>query len=120
MSQASAAGFQPGELVTVQLNGGQEVLATATAGSDGTVQADVRIPAGTDAGMATVHLTGTESEIVADVDLRVASAGSPLAASGSSDVVPLAAAALALVAAAGGLFSVAGPHRGGRATVRRA
>jgi hypothetical protein len=116
----SATGFLPGELVTIQLHGSDEVLATATAGPDGTVQADVRIPDGTDAGAATVHLTGTESEIVADVELQVAAAETPLAASGSADLVPLAAAALALVAATGCLFSVVGRHRGSRPTVRRA
>jgi hypothetical protein len=110
----------PGELVTVQLHGSDKVLATATAGADGTVQADVRIPDGTAAGPATAHLTGTESEIVADVALQVAAAETSLAASGSSDLVPLGAAAVALVAAAGCLFSVVGPHRGGRTTVRRA
>ena len=114
-----AAGFLPGELVTVQLHGSDAVLATATAGRDGTVQADVRIPAGTDPGATTVHLTGTQSENVADVDLQVASADTPLAASGDSDVVPLVAAAVALVAAAGYLFSVVGRRRN-RPTIRRA
>ena len=38
------SGFRPGERVVVQLHGSDEVLATATAGPDGTVQADVRIP----------------------------------------------------------------------------
>ena len=116
-----AAGFLPGELVTVQLFGSDAVLATAKAGRDGTVQAEVRIPEGTGAGAATVHLTGTQSENVADVDLQVASAQTPLAASdsGDSDVVPLVAAALALVTAAGYLFSVVG-RRGNRPTIRRA
>jgi hypothetical protein len=114
-----AAGFLPGELVTVQLHGSDTVLATATAGRDGTVQADVRIPEGTDPGAATVHLTGTQSENVADVDLQVASAETPLAGSGDSDVVPLVAAAVALVAAAGYLFSIVG-RRGDRPTIRRA
>jgi len=114
------AGFQPGELVTIQLHGSDSVLGTATAGPDGSVQTEVRIPDGTDAGAATVLLTGTQSETVADVDLQVAAAAIPLAASGTTDVVPLLAAALALVAAAGGLVSVAGRQRGHRATIRRA
>jgi hypothetical protein len=113
----SVAGFRPGELVTIQLNGSDEVLTTATAGPDGTVRVDVRIPDGTDPGAATAHLTGTESEIVADVDLRVAAAETSLDA-GSADLVPLVAAALALVAAAAGLFSVVGRHGGSRRTVR--
>jgi hypothetical protein len=115
-----AAGFLPGELVTIQLHGSDAVLATATAGPDGTVRADLRIPGGTDAGATTVHLTGTQSEIVADVDLRVAAAETALAQDGSADIVPLVAAAIALVAAAGYLFSVVGRPRGGRPTIRRA
>ena len=43
----------------------------------------------------------------------------PLATSGDSDVVPLVAAAVALVAAAGYLFSIVG-RRGHRPTIRRA
>jgi hypothetical protein len=115
-----AGGFLPGELVTVQMGGSDKVLATATAGPDGTVQTDVRIPGGTDAGATTVHLTGTRSEVVADVDLQVAAAEAALAPSRSADVVPLAAAAVALIAAAGCLFSVVGRPRGGRPTIRRA
>jgi hypothetical protein len=83
------------------------------------VQTQVRIPAGTDAGAATVQLTGTQSEIVADVDLQVAGVQTSLAPSGAPDIVPLAAAALALVAAVGFLFSVVG-RRGHRPTIRRA
>jgi hypothetical protein len=112
-------GFQPGELVTIQLHGSDAVLATATAGPDGTVQTDLRIPGNTDPGATTVHLTGTQSETVADVDLQVAAAEMPLATSGDAGIVPLVAAALALVAAAGYLFSVVG-RRGHRPTIRRA
>jgi hypothetical protein len=83
------------------------------------VRTDVRIPAGTDAGATTVRLFGTRSEVVADVDLQVAAAETTLAPSGSADLVPLVAAALALVTAAGCLFSVLG-RRGGRPTIRRA
>ena len=96
-----AAGFLPGERVTVQLHGSDDVLATATAGADGTVQTEVRIPAGTEAGAATVHMEGVESENVADVDIQVA-------------------AAVAQVAAAGYLVSDAGRRRGNRPTIRRA
>jgi hypothetical protein len=103
-----AAGFLPGELVAVQLHGSSQVLARVTAGPDGSARADVPIPGGTGPGAATVLLTGTESENVANVDLRVAAARIPLAPSGGSDPVPLAAAALALVAATGGLISVVG------------
>jgi len=115
-----AGGFLPGELVTVQLQGSDRVLATATAGPDGTVRADVRIPDSTDAGATTVHLTGTQTETVTDVALQVAAARTPLATTGAGDVVPLVAAALALVAATGALVSVAGRQRGNRVTIRRA
>src|SRR4051812_3724038 len=69
-----ASGFTPGERVVVQWHGSDDVLATATAGPDGTVRADLRIPEDTEAGAATVHLTGAESEVVADIALRVAAA----------------------------------------------
>ena len=115
-----ASGFQPGELVTFQLRGSDVVLGTATAGPDGTVQTEVRIPDGTAAGPATVDLFGTESELVADVALQVAAAESPLLDSGSSDIVPLVAAAVALVAAVGGLVSVAGRQRPHHPTTRSA
>jgi hypothetical protein len=115
-----AAGFVPGELVTFQLHGSDHVLATATAGPDGRVQTEVRIPGGTDAGAATVHLTGTQSEVVADVALQVAAAERALATPRDPGIVPLVAAAVALVAAAGHLFSVVGRQRGSRPTIRRA
>jgi uncharacterized membrane protein len=117
-----ASGFQPGELVIVQLHGSDAVLATVTAEPDGTVRTDVRIPDGTGAGAATVHLTGTQSEVVADVDLQVAAAETTLtpAASQTSGIVPLVVAAVALVAAAGYLFSVVGRRHGNRPTIRRA
>jgi hypothetical protein len=106
-----AAGFLPGERVVVQLHGSDEVLTRATAGPDGTVQAAVRIPERTGAGAATAHLLGAESEVVADVALRVAAAESPLALDGAADVVPLAVAAGALVAAVAALVSVMGRQR---------
>ena len=115
-----AGGFLPGELVTVQLHGSDSVLATATAGPDGTVQTEVRIPDGTGPGAATVLLTGTQSETVADVDLQVAAAETAMSTAGAGNTVPLLAAAVALVAAAGYLFSIVGRPRGGRPTIRRA
>jgi hypothetical protein len=115
-----ASGFQPGELVTIQLRGSDDVLGTATAGPNGTVQAQVRIPDGTAAGPATVDLFGVESEIVADVALQVAAAESSVIDQGSSDIVPLATAAVALVAAVGGLVSVAGRQRTNRTRTRSA
>jgi hypothetical protein len=115
-----ASGFLPGELVTFALHGSADVLATATADADGTVRTEVRIPDGTEAGLATVDLVGVESEIVADVGLRVAAIELPIVSGGASDIVPLVAAAVALVAAVGGLVSVVGRQRMHRPTIRSA
>lgn len=115
-----ASGFLPGERVTIQLHGNTDVLATATAGPDGTVQTEVRIPEGTAAGPATMDLVGAESEVVADVALQVAGAETPIVVGGASDIVPLTAAAVALVAAVGGLVSAAGRQRTRRADIRSA
>jgi hypothetical protein len=105
------AGFLPGELVTFQLHGSDDVLGTATAGADGTVQAEVRIPARTSSGAATLDLVGNESAVVAPVQLQVAGSGTPVTDDGIGDLVPLTAAAAALVATMAGLVSVAGRQR---------
>jgi hypothetical protein len=115
-----ASGFLPGERVTIQLHGSDEVLATATAGPDGTVQTEVRIPDGTEAGPATVDMVGAESAVVAGVALQVAGIEMPIVGDGVADVVPLTAAAVALVATVGGLVSVAGRQRTRRHTIRSA
>jgi hypothetical protein len=115
-----ASGFLPGERVTIQLHGSDEVLATATAGPDGTVQTEVRIPDGTAAGPATVDMVGAESAVVAGVALQVAGIEMPIVGDGVADVVPLTAAAVALVATVGGLVSVAGRQRTRRHTIRSA
>jgi hypothetical protein len=106
-----ASGFLPGELVTIQLNGGDDALGTATAGADGTIQVEVRIPGRTSSGAATVELFGTESEVVTPVRLEVARAETPVSDDGIGDLVPLTAAAGALVATVSGLVSVAGRQR---------
>ncbi len=106
-----AAGFLPGERITIQLHDGGDVLGTATAGPDGTVVAEVLVPGRTPAGATTVDLVGTDSAVVADVDLRVAGAERAVVADGWADLVPLTAAALALVATAAGLVRVAGRQR---------
>ena len=84
------------------------------------MQTEVRIPDGTEAGPATVALFGTQSEIVTDVDLQVAGAETPIPSDGAGDLVPLTAAAVALVAAVGGLVSVVGRQRHRRPTIRSA
>jgi hypothetical protein len=106
-----ASGFLPGELVTIQLNGSGDVLGTATAGADGTIQVEVRIPGRTSSGAATVELFGTVSEVVTPVRLEVARAETPVSDDGIGDLVPLTAAAAALVATVAGLVSVAGRQR---------
>jgi hypothetical protein len=106
-----ASGFRPGELVTIVLHGSADVLGTATAGPDGTVSAEIRIPHRTTSGATTLELVGDESAVVAPVGLRVAGAGSPVADDGIGGLVPLTAAAAALVAALAGLVSVAGSQR---------
>jgi hypothetical protein len=109
-----ASGFLPGELVTIQLREGGEVLGTATAGPDGTVSAEIRIPDGAPAGRTTVDLVGAESAVVADVELRIAGAERVVATDGWTDLVPLTAAAVALVGSVSGLVSVAGGQRAAR------
>jgi hypothetical protein len=102
----AASGFIPGEVVIVQL--GDEVLGTAKAGPDGAVHAEVRIPDGTGAGVATVELMGNQSEYVTPVQLEVANSETPVdTGDGIGDLVPLTAAAAALVATVAGLVSVA-------------
>jgi hypothetical protein len=108
-----AGGFLPGERVTIQLHDGGDVLGTATAGSDGTVQAEIRIPEGA-AGRTTVDLVGAESAMVAGVDLQVAGVQRPVVAGAWGDLVPLTTAAIALVGSVAGLVSVAGGRRAAR------
>lgn len=109
-----AAGFLPGERVTIQLHAGGDVLGTATAGPGGQVEAEIRIPEGAAAGRTTVDLVGAQSAGVADVELQVAGAQSVLATDGWTELLPLSAAALALVGSVSGLVSVAGGRRAAR------
>ncbi|TQN37872.1 hypothetical protein FHU33_4542 [Blastococcus colisei] len=106
-----AGGFLPGERVTIRLHERGDVLGTATAGPDGAVQAEIRIPGNAAAGRTTVDLVGVRSAAVADVELQVAGAQSVVAADDWSDLVPLTAAAVALVGSVSGLLSVAGGRR---------
>jgi len=104
------AGFLPGERVTIALHGSETVLGSGTAGPDGTVQIEVRIPDDTAAGTATMDMFGHRSELVADVDLQIAGYTETVG-DGIGDLVPLVAAAAALVTSVGGLFSVTGRRR---------
>ena len=116
------AGFLPGERVTIAVHGSDTVLGSGTAGADGTVQIEVRIPDGIDAGSATMDMFGHRSEMVADVELQIAALGSTTGDSGMGDLIPLVTAAAALVATTAGLVSVAGRQRalGRRLPLRRA
>jgi hypothetical protein len=108
-----AAGFLPGERVTVLLHGTDIVLASGTAGPDGGMEIRVRIPAGTAVGPARVDLVGNRSETTTDVELQVAAHATEVDGSGLADLVPLVAAATALVSTVAGLVSVAGRRRAG-------
>jgi hypothetical protein len=105
------AGFFPGERVTIQLHGTDTVLGSGTAGPDGTVQIEVRIPDRTATGPATMDMFGHRSELVADVELQIAGHTSTVGDDGISDLIPLVSAATALVATVGALVSVAGRQR---------
>lgn len=104
-------GFLPGERVTIQLHGSETVLGSGTAGPDGTVQIEVRLPSGIAAGPATVDMFGHRSETVADVELQIAGLESAVGAGGIRDLIPLVTAAAVLVATAAGFVSVAGRQR---------
>ncbi|MCA0144846.1 hypothetical protein [Blastococcus sp. LR1] len=110
------AGFLPGERVDILLRGTETVIATATAGPDGTVRVDVRIPDAAEAGPATLDLVGADSATTTGVDLQVASAeGAVGGAGGALALGSLVAAAVALVGSVGALVSVAGRSRAERA-----
>jgi hypothetical protein len=106
-------GFLPGERVTIQLHGSPDVLGSATAGPDGRVEAEVRIPARTAEGPATVDLVGGESDVIADVDVQVAAQETEVGRGGTFSLLSLVAAAVALVATVAALVSEAGRRRRG-------
>jgi hypothetical protein len=105
------AGFFPGERVTIALHGTDTVLGSGTAGPDGTVQIEVRIPDRTATGPATMDMFGHRSELVADVELQIAGHTSTVGNDGVSDLIPLVSAAVALVATVGALVSTTGRQR---------
>jgi hypothetical protein len=112
-----ATGFLPGERVVVQLRGGT-VLGSVTAAADGSVSTQIRIPDRTETGPATVDLVGDDSAITRGIDLEVAALSAPAGSDHLATLVPLVAAAGALVAAAAGLASVVGRQRAGAARSR--
>jgi hypothetical protein len=113
----SGTGFRPGERVVVRLAGGA-LLGSVTAAADGSVRAEVRIPERTETGRTTVNLVGDDSAVSAGIDLRVAALSVPADDDGVGTLVPLVAAAGALVATAAGLVSVVGRQRAAAARGR--
>ena len=93
-----AAGFDPGEAVTVSLLGAADPLTTVTAGPDGRVEAVVQIPRSAALGAATVQLVGGASEAVAGLELQVAARSVPVVEQTTS--TPVLAAGLGLIGAA--------------------
>jgi hypothetical protein len=107
------SGFQPGERVTVHLRGSGTVLASATAGPDGSVQARIQLPTLSSDGAQSVDLIGDRSEVSAGVRLQVAAAQSAVAHRGTGNLWALIAACVAFVSTVGGLMSVVGSRRSG-------
>jgi hypothetical protein len=93
-------------VVTVRVAGGR-VLASVPAGADGAVEATVRVP-GAD-GSTTLELVGADSEVTAEVRLRVAAAARPVDPAPAP--VPLVVAGVALVLSATGLVLTAARRR---------
>ncbi|HEV7870815.1 MAG TPA: hypothetical protein VGO95_06120 [Modestobacter sp.] len=112
-----ATGFTPGEPVTVSMLGVAAPLTTVTAGADGSVEAVVQIPRGAALGTATVHLVGGLSDATAGLPLKVAARTRPVVERTTS--VPVLAAGIALIGAAGGLSLMAARRPRGHRTTRR-
>jgi hypothetical protein len=100
-------GFAPGERVAVRVADG-DVLTAVTAGADGALDADVRIPEATAAGAAVLELVGHESSSTATVGLRVAAATTALPRPDDGVALPVVLGAIALVGAGAALAAVTG------------
>jgi hypothetical protein len=112
-----AAGFDPGEAVTVSLLGAEDPLTTVTAGPDGRVEAVVQIPRSAALGAATVQLVGGASEAVAGLELQVAARSVPVVEQTTS--TPVLAAGLGLIGAAAVLGLTAARRTRGQSTPTR-
>jgi len=106
-------GYRPGERVTIALGGSGAVLGSATADDDGSVAAEVRIPARTEAGPAALHVVGGDADAVAAVPLQVAAAMTA-AVPGEMSSLPLLLAAGALSATGAALVSATARRGPGR------
>ncbi|SOC47693.1 hypothetical protein SAMN05660748_0966 [Blastococcus aggregatus] len=107
-------GYLPGERVTIALHGSGEVLGSAVADDDGAVVAEVLIPAWTASGPTSLDVVGASSTAAADVPLDVAAAATGAPEGDEPSLVPLLAAAGALVATGAGLVSMTTRRRPGR------
>jgi hypothetical protein len=105
------SGFEPGERVTVHLRGVGTVLASATAGADGSVRARIQLPTGSSDGAQSVDLIGDRSEVSAGVRLQVTAAQSSVGPRGTGNLWALIAACVTFVGTVGGLVSVVGSRR---------
>ncbi len=114
-----AAGYQPGEGVTILLHAGGAVLGAAVAAEDGSVRAEIRIPGGTVTGATRLDLVGDSSAVVTNLELQVAAEHSPAVVRGTVSLWALLAAAVALVGSVAGLVSVAGRQHAIRRSIPR-
>jgi len=106
-------GYRPGERVTIALRGSGEVLGSATAGDDGAVTAQVRIPPSTATGPAALDVVGGDEASAAAVPLQVAAAVSDAGADQASSL-PLLLAAGVLSATGAALVTATTRRRPGR------
>ena len=106
-------GYHPGERVTIALGEGGEVIGSAWAADDGSVTAEVRIPARTETGPAALHVVGGDPDAVAAVPLQVAAAAGGAGPREASSL-PLLLAAGALSATGATLVSATTRRRPGR------
>ena len=109
------AGFRPGEDVVLRLHGTGAVLASGTAGADGSVQLALTVPPSA-SGTTDLELVGGTTRTSAPLRLQVAAQSSGVDGGGHPFAVPPLAALLALLTTGGGLVAVlrrAGAVRGG-------
>ncbi len=102
----TASGFAAGESVVLRLGDGTEV-GSSVADINGLVAVDVRIPAGAEAGATTLEVVGAVTSTTVTVDLRIASAATPVAdGAGSAWSMVVAGGALAVVAGGLGVLAL--------------
>ena len=106
-------GYRPGERVTIALRGSDEVIGSAWAADDGSVTAEVRVPARTETGPAALHVVGGDPDTVAAVPLEVAAEVTD-DGPGEASSLPLLLAAGALSATGAALVSATTRRRPGR------